>query len=195
MFLKILKALVVILFLLVILAGIYVGLAIWGGTDIDYLRSYVNEIVQVEQIDIYYRDHPDWLDCSYCPSPSCRGTGCGEVRKVVITDPTVIDRLVTAVQNPRDYISYWVNCNHTVKMVFHVYGRAEHILLVCDEGLFTNTVINASGIINFEQLSQDYIFNLELTPQSYHDPSPFPTETVNPELLITPYYITETPSP
>jgi hypothetical protein len=190
---KILKILAIILAILVILAVVYVGLLYWGGQDVNYLRRYVSDIHQVEQIDIYYRDRPEWLRCSSCPSPSCIGP-CSPVTKVIITDPEVIDRLMAALQNPREYLSMWSNCQYTAKLVFHDYGKTEHTLLVCHEGLFTNSAIHASGVINYDLLSWDYIFNLELTPQSLHDPTPAPTETVNPELLITQPYVTETPN-
>jgi len=188
---KILKILAIIITILFVLFLVYVGLLFWGGPGVDIFRNYVRAIDQVEQIDIYYRDRPDWLRCEYCPSPSCEGP-CSPVRKVTITDPEVIDRLMTALKNPREYVPMWTNCQYTAKLVFHDYGKTEHTLLICHEGKVTNNFIHVSGVINPDLLSWDYIFNLELTPQSLHDPTPAPTETVNPELLITQPYVTET---
>jgi len=188
---KILKILAVILIILVVLAVVYVGLLFWGGRDVAYLRSYVRAIDQVEQIDIYYRSRPDWLRCSYCPSPSCTGP-CSPVTKVTITDPEVIDRLMTALKNPRDYVPMWVNCHYTAKLVFHDYGKTEHTLLFCEEGLFTNNAIHAAGKINYDLLSWDYILDLQPSPQSSPGVVAKATETINPELLITQPYVAET---
>ena len=191
---KILKILAIILVVSFVLLLVYTGLLYWGGRDVAFLRSYVNEIDQVEQIDIYYRDYPDWLKCSSCPSPSCEGP-CSDVSKVIITDPLVIDRLITAFQNPRDYYGGWSNCQYSAKLVIHGYGQVERTLLVCGEGLFTNDTVNVSGKLNFNLLSTDYIFDLQPSPQSSPRVAAKATETVNPELLITQPYVTETPKP
>ena len=189
---KILKILAIVFTICFILFLVYAGLLYWGGRDIDYLRSYVRAIDRVEQIDIYYRDRPDWLRCSYCPSLSCTGP-CSTETKVTITDPEVIDLLMTALKNPRDYVPMWVNCHYTAKLVFHDYGKTEHTLLFCEEGLFTNNAIHASGTINYDLLSWDYILDLQPSPQSSPIIVAKATETINPDLLITQPYVTETP--
>ena len=88
-----------------------------------------------------------------------------------------------------------VSCQYTTKLVFHDYGMTEHTLLVCHEGLFTNSAIHASGIIRHDLLLWDHIMNLILTPQSAHDSANGATETTVPKAEITPIYITETPKP
>ena len=189
---KILKILAIVLTILIVVFLVYAGLMYWGSRDIDYLRSYVRAIDRVDQIDIYYRDRPDWLRCSYCPSPSCTGP-CSTETKVTITDPEVIDLLMTALKNPRNYVPMWVNCHYTAKLVFHDYGKTEHTLLFCEEGLFTNNAIHASGRINYDLISWDYILDLQPSPHSSPIIVAKATETINPEYLITQPYVTETP--